>query len=105
MENINIAHQSFSGALQVRPDFNNNAFANIGKGAGMDLIRELVKLMKGEVKIKNELGSDMTFEITIPSDQNSSQSDTQPLSFSPNESSFNRGSSFTRSSYLFNYRH
>ena len=94
MENINIAHQSFSGALQVRPGFNNNSFANIGKGAGMDLIRELVKLMKGEVKIKNELGADMTFEITIPSDQNSSQSDTQPLSFSPNESSFNRGSSF-----------
>lgn len=88
MENINIAHQSFSGALQVRPGFNNNTFSNIGRGAGMDLIRELVKLMKGEVRIKNELGSDTTFEITIPSDQNSAQSDTQHSSLSPNESSF-----------------
>jgi len=88
MENINIAHQASSGAIQVRPGFNNNSFASIGKGAGMDLIRELVKLMKGEVRIKNEMGSDTTFEITIPSDQNSAQSDTQPLSFSPNESSF-----------------
>ena len=94
MENINVPHQLFNGALQVGPSFDNNTFANVGKGKGMDLIRVLVKMMKGELKIKHELGADMTFEITIPSNDNSAHSDTQPLSFSPNESSSNRINTF-----------
>lgn len=81
MENLNMTHQFNSGILQVYSGFNNNSFTNRGSDVGMDLIRELVKLMKGEVKIKNELSTEMIFEITIPSNKNTTKSDTKLLSF------------------------